>query len=85
MVMWLGLRSLSDGVRVEVGYATSDAAAAALGAILYRVRTPEGRTREFSSTIELLEHLDARYCLDEIEQAVTPNCGWPGRSTVRRA
>jgi hypothetical protein len=40
MVMWLGLRSLSDGVRVEVGYATSDAAAAALGASLYRVRTP---------------------------------------------
>ena len=85
MVIWLGLRSLSDGVRVEVGYATSDAAAAALGASLYRVRTPEGRTREFASTIDLLEHLDARYCLDEIEHAVTPNCGWPGRSTVRRA
>ena len=67
MVMWLGLRSLSDGVRVEVGYATSDGAAAALGAHIYRVRTPDGPTREFSSTIELLDYLCASYDLDEIQ------------------
>lgn len=84
-VMWLGLWPLSDGVRVEVGYATSEDSAAALGANLYRVRTPDGQSREFPSTIELLEYLDAGYCLDEIEHAVTRNCGWSGRSTARRA
>jgi hypothetical protein len=70
---------------VEVGYATSDGAAAALGAHIYRVRTPDGPTREFSSTIELLDYLCASYDLDEIQHAANLKCGWPRQSTVRRA
>lgn len=77
-MMWLRLMALSDGVRVESGYATSEESAAALGATVYRVRRPDGRTHEFSSTIELIDHLRERYRLDELEHAATRRYGWPG-------
>ena len=74
-MMWLGLMALSDGVRVESGYATSEQAAAALGETVYRVQWPDGLMREFASIVELIDHLREHDHLDELEHALTRQCG----------
>jgi hypothetical protein len=77
MMLWLELMALPDGARVESGIATSEEDTAGSDGNSYRLHCPDGTTREFSSTITLMEHLLQTYRPDELTCASTEHLGTP--------
>lgn len=75
--------TLPDGVRVESGFRTSEETASGLGINAYRLRGPDGWTREFSCMKTVFDYLREHYNLEEYEGSAPDDL--PGSDELQTA